>query len=96
MNDTAFWRIWHSLFPARVEPYLRFKWMVVVVAALGIVNLTFKLLVKLPPEILHQVQSQESLVRTPWFLICYNIILALGFWTVYRTRHKLRFTRSAS
>lgn len=91
MDDQTFWKVWHSFFPARLEPFLRFKWMAAFVVAIGVVDLVFKLVIKLPPDMLIQIQRQESLVRAPAFLICYNVIMVLGFWIIYQTRRKPRY-----
>lgn len=91
MIEDRFWQAWHALFPARFERFLRFRWMIAFVALVGIFDLVLKLVIKLPPEALSLMQRRESLIRAPWFLICYNVILLLGLWTKYRTRYKLRF-----
>jgi hypothetical protein len=91
VSEDRFWRVWHALFPTRLEPFLRFSWIAALVAALGCVDFIFKLTVKLPPDMLATMQRQESVVRAPWFLVCYNVILLLGFSAIYRTRDKVRF-----
>jgi hypothetical protein len=80
--------LWRAFFPARFDRFLRFKWMTIVVLSIGVVDLVFKVAVKVPPNLIHQMQGPEGLLKSPSFLLGYNIFLVAGFLAVFITRKK--------
>lgn len=65
--------------------------MAIFVISIGVFDLVFKLAVKLPPEIIHQMQGLEGLIKSPLFLIGYNAFLTVGFLAIFLTRKKTRY-----
>jgi hypothetical protein len=60
--------------------------MAIFVISIGIFDLVFKLAVKLPPDIIHQMQGFEGLIKSPLFLLGYNAFLIAGFLAIFLTR----------
>jgi hypothetical protein len=90
MEDT-FWRLWRTFFPAHLDRFLRFQWVTIFVISIGVFDLIFKLAVKLPPNMVHQVQRPEGLIKAPLFLLGYNAFLVAGFLAIFLTRTKVRY-----
>lgn len=89
--DDAFWRLWRRLFPARFDRFLRFQWVTIFVISIGLFDLVFKLAVKLPSDAIHQMQVLENLIKSPAFLLGYNIFLTAGFLAIFFSRKKARY-----
>jgi hypothetical protein len=89
--EEAFWGLWRALFPTRFDRFLRFQWMTIFISSIGVVDLVFRLVVKLPSNVIHQMQVSEGLIKSSWFLIGYNAFLIAGFLAVLLSRKKTRY-----
>jgi hypothetical protein len=89
--EEAFWKLWRAFFPARLDRFLRFQWVTIFVICIGVSDLVLKLAVKLPPDVIHQILGPERLIKSPWFLLGYDVFLAAGFLTVFSTRNTTRY-----
>jgi hypothetical protein len=89
--EDGFWGLWRTLFPARLDRFLRFRWMTIFVISIGIFDLVFKLAVKLPANIIHQMDAFEGLIKSPLFFVVYNAFLIAGFLAIFLTRKETRY-----
>ena len=65
--------------------------MAIFVISIGIFNFVFKLAVKLPPDVIHQTQGFERIIKAPLFLLGYNAFLSGGFLAIFLTRKETRY-----
>jgi hypothetical protein len=89
--EDAFRRLWRTFFPAHFDRFLRFQWVTIFVISIGVFDLIFKLALKLPPNVIDQMQGPEGIIKSPWFLLCYNVFLVAGFLAIFFTRTKARY-----
>jgi hypothetical protein len=91
MNQLAE-RIGQWVFPEKVRRYLTFRSVTIVVVVLAICNLAIGILYKpyLSPEGAAQIRNHR-LAHSPAFLALHAIVLAVGFWVIYRTRKKKQY-----
>jgi hypothetical protein len=86
--------------PDTIERFLRverltFRKIHVLVVALTIGSLIFLILAKLHVVVPRQrhLLGWEAVSENPTFLILYNVVLAVGFWIIYATRHNASYYR---
>jgi hypothetical protein len=84
-------RVGLRLFPQAVRPFLTFQWMTVYAFILGIPALIVRLAVKLPADEVVRLQQGEHFVKSPLFLIGYNVLLAGALLLVFLTRAKAQY-----
>jgi hypothetical protein len=82
----SFGKIYETLFPPRVRPYITFRWITVFVLVLLVWNVLFKLLIPLTPDMVAQFQAQARFFMRPVVLIPYDIAVLIAFWWIYASR----------
>lgn len=65
--------------------------MTIFVIAIGVFDLVFKLAVKFPPDDIRHIQGVESVIKSPLFLLAYNVFLAAVSLAILLTRTKTRY-----
>lgn len=84
-------RIGLMLFPQTIRPFLTFQWITVFAVVMGIPALILRLTVRLPADTVARLQQQEHFVKSPLFLICYNMLLIGALLLVFFTRAKAQY-----
>jgi hypothetical protein len=91
MNVTAE-KVSEVLFPERLRPYVTFRLMTVLVAVLAIWNIAFSMFMKPQwPRLDGQIRTFHQALHSTYFLVPYNIGVAIGFWVVFATREKAEY-----
>jgi lysylphosphatidylglycerol synthetase-like protein (DUF2156 family) len=86
-------KIGQVLLPERFRPYITFRLMSAFVAVLAIWNIAFVVLAKpqRSPQIAAQIRSSHQLFQSSYFLVLYNIGVAVGCWAIYASRQKAQY-----
>jgi hypothetical protein len=93
MNVTAE-KISEAIVPPKLRPYVTFRLMTAFVAVLAIWNIAFFIFMK--PQVTRfngRDHGSHQLLRSPYFLLPYNIAVAIGFWFIFSTREKAGYYR---
>jgi hypothetical protein len=91
MNVTAE-KISQAIVPERLRPYVTFRLMSVFVAVLAIWNIGFSILMR--PQMSRfgeLIRDSHQPLHSPYFLLPYNIGVAIGFWFIYEMREKTEY-----
>ncbi len=78
--------------PERRRPYVTFRLATALVAALAVWNVAFSVFMK--PQVSRfdgRHRGFHQLLQSPYFLVPYNIGIAVGFWIIYVTRGKTKY-----
>src|SRR5205807_10643301 len=78
--------------PERRKSYVTFRLATALVAVLAVWNFAFSVLMK--PQMSRfdlEFRGFHQLLQSPYFLVPYNIGVAVGFWTIYVTRGKTEY-----
>ena len=78
-------------FPQSLRRLLTFQWITVFTIIIGIPALLLRLTVRLPVDTVARLQQQEHFVKSPLFLICYNILLIGELLLVLVTRARTQY-----
>jgi hypothetical protein len=87
-------KVGQALLPERFRPYVTFRLMTVFVAVLAVWNIAFSIFMK--PDLSRfdgQILVSHQLLHSPFFLVLYNVGVAIGFWLIYATRQKAEYYR---
>jgi hypothetical protein len=86
-------RILDVMFPEKFGKYITFRWVSVFVLLLAAWDVVFKLVMKIPPEMISRFQDQAQPFMRPGFLIPYNIGVAIGFYLIFASRNLEKYYR---